>query len=110
MYIFLLTKKCSYFLESTLHSEGASASMKEEITKATKSLRAEMESMMDDMKQKFERRFNEIERENSLKMEAMKQDFNNQLNDLMTEIDDEKKTRLSTQVELDRIRKLHARH
>lgn len=55
--------------------------------------------------------FNELKVENErLKQEldSVKSNFSRQMRNLLTEVDEEKKIRLSTQVEIDRIRKLVA--
>lgn len=55
--------------------------------------------------------FNELKSENDKlrkDLETMREKFNKRLNDMMSEVDEEKKLRLSTQVEIERIRKLVA--
>lgn len=55
--------------------------------------------------------FNELKAENDRvkkDLETMREKFNKRLNDMMLEVDEEKKLRLSTQVEIERIRKLVA--
>ena len=53
--------------------------------------------------------FNELKAENDKlrkDFDSMRDRFNKRLNEMMQEVDDEKKVRLSTQVEMERIRKL----
>ena len=53
--------------------------------------------------------FNELKAENDKlrkDLDTMRDRFNKRLNEMMQEVDEEKKLRLSTQVEIERIRKL----
>ena len=81
-----------------------------ELEDTTDNLRTELRSAMHDMQQKFSAQLQSMEQDHNSRMDSMKESFEAQIQDLMEEIDQEKKIRLSTEVELERIRKLVSKH